>query len=117
MIQDILAVQHEVEGNLLALQPAVEQTALQLHKANRELMTQYLTDYCVSHGEMVVKRWGQLGRHLIQKYNDGYVQDDKHNPQEVGYPQEWLRRVINERPEQFRLPEKADDVPESKLVD
>jgi dipeptidase len=117
MIQDIQAVQRDLEGNLLALQPAVEQTALQLHRSDRDLMTRYLTDYCVYHGELVVQRWRQLGEHLIQKYNDGYVQDENHSPQEIGYSEGWLRRVIAERPDQFHLPEKDEAVPESKLVD
>ncbi|MFH1747983.1 MAG: C69 family dipeptidase [Planctomycetota bacterium] len=117
MKTDIQAIQRELEGQLLALQPAVEQTALALSKSNPDLMRQYLTDYSVTHAEMVVKRWRSLGEYLIQKYNDGYVQDDQGRPQEQGYSQEWLRRVIADRPEQFRLKEKAPDVPESKLID
>jgi dipeptidase len=117
MRDDIQAVQHELEGHLLALQPAVEKTAVELYGSNPDLMTRYLTDYCVTHAELVVKRWRELGEHLIQKYNDGFVQDENGNPREQGYPESWLRRVLKERPDQFRLPEKPADVPESKLVD
>ncbi|HUU95019.1 MAG TPA: C69 family dipeptidase [Phycisphaerae bacterium] len=117
MRSDIRAVQGDLEGTLLALQPAVEKTAVELYKSDPELMTRYLTDYSVSHAEMVVKRWRELGEHLIQKYNDGYVQDENGHPREQGYSEAWLRRVLSERPEQFRLQEKPADVPESKLVD
>lgn len=117
MIQDIQAAQSDLEGNFLALQPAVEQTAVALAKTNPELMTRYLTDYCVSHAELVVKRWRELGEHLLTKYNDGYIKDENGRPQEVGYSQAWLRKVLKERPDQFHLPEKSPDVPESKLVD
>jgi dipeptidase len=117
MAPEILAVQKELEGGFIALQPAVEKTAQELAKTDPKLMTRYLTDYSVSHGEMVVKRWRQLGEHLITKYNDGYVQDDKGEPQEKGYPEPWLRRVIKDRPDQFRMKTKPADVPESKLVD
>jgi dipeptidase len=117
MIQDIQAVQRELEGNLIALQPAVDQTALALQKSDPELMKRYLNDYCVWHAEQVVERWRQLGEHLIQKYNDGYVQDENHSPQEQGYSEAWLRRVLKERPDQFRLPEKPEGLPESRLVD
>ena len=92
-------------------------TAAQLHKSDPELMRRYLTDYCVSHAEDVVKRWRELGEHLIRKYNDGYVQEEPGRARERGYSEEWLRRVLAERPDQFRLPEKPEDVPESKLVD
>jgi dipeptidase len=117
MLPDIQAVQNDLEGTFLALQPAVESTAVELAKSDRELMTRYLTDYCISHGELVVKRWRELGEHLLAKYNDGYVRDEKGQPQEVGYPESWLRRVLQSRPDQFRLKEKDADVPESKLVD
>jgi dipeptidase len=117
MIVDIQAVQGELEGNFLALQPAVEKTAVELAKADPELMTRYLTDYCVSHAELVVKRWRELGEYLVTKYNDGYVQEKPGQAQEVGYPQGWLRKVIESRPDQFRLPEKDTDAPESRLID
>ncbi len=117
MCPDIQAVQHELEEHLLALQPAVEKTAVELAKTNPELMTRYLTDYSVTHAELVVKRWRELGEYLIQKYNDGYVQDEDGRPQEQGYSEGWLRKVLKERPEQFRLKTKPADVPESKLVD
>jgi dipeptidase len=117
MIQDIQAVQDELEGKLISLQPAVDKTALELYQSNRELMIEYLTDYCVNHGEMVSGRWTELAENLIRKYNDGYVQDEDYNPQEVGYPQEWLEEVVKSRPDQFLLPEKEEDTPETRLID
>jgi len=117
MRPDIQAVQKELEGEFLALQPAVEKTAVELAKSDPELATRYLTDYSVTHAEQVVQRWKALGEHLIAKYNDGYVRDEKGHPQEQGYPEAWLRRVLQERPEQFRLPEEPADKPGSKLVD
>jgi dipeptidase len=117
MIKDIQAVQSELEGNLMALQPAVEKTAAELYKINPELMTKYLTDYSVAHAEMVVDRWRQLGEDLLTKYNDGYVKDSTGEPQEVGYPESWLREVVRARPEQFKLPVKKDSIPETRLID
>jgi dipeptidase len=117
MIGDIQAVQRDLEGTLLALQPAVEKTALELAGSDAQLMRRYLTDYCVWHAEDVVRRWRQLGEHLVQKYNDGYVQDDHGQPQERGYSPEWLRRVLAERPDQYRLKPTPADVPESRLID
>jgi dipeptidase len=117
MLPEIQAVQRDLEGTFLALQPAVEKTAIELGKTDPKLMVRYLTDYSVSHGDQTVKRWKALGEHLITKYNDGYIQDEKGRPQEKGYPEEWLRRVLKDRPEQFRLKEKPADKPESKLVD
>ncbi len=117
MIDDIQAVQRDLERGFLALQPAVERTAVELHKTDPALMTRYLTDYSVSHAEMAVRRWRELGEFLLTKYNDGYVKDQDGRPQEEGYPLKWLRRVVNDRPDQFRLKTKDTAVPESKLVD
>jgi len=117
MSRDIVAVRDEIEGQFMALQPAIEATAVSLHENNPELMVRYLTDYCVTHGELTVKRYRELGEYLIQRYNDGYVQDENGRPQERGYTDAWLRRVLAERAEQFKLPEKDEDTPESRLID
>jgi dipeptidase len=104
MIKDIVKVQQELEGNFLALQPAVEKTALDLLATDPDRARQYLTDYSVSAGETVFRRWQELGETLFTKYNDGYVQDENGRPQELGYPEDWLREVIKDRPERFKLP-------------
>ena len=117
MKPEIQSVQSEIESNFLELQPAVEKTALQLFKSNPDLMKRYLTDYSVTHAELVVKRWRELGEYLITKYNDGYVQDENSRPREKGYPENWLRKVLKERPEQFKVKEKKANIPESKLID
>jgi dipeptidase len=109
MKEDIQSVQAGCEGALLAMQPVVEQTALGLAKTDPELMTQYLTEYSVSHAEDVVDQWRKLGEFLICKYNDGYVKDENGSPQELGYPEEWRRDVLGLRPDQFKLPQWKSD--------
>jgi len=117
MIVDIHAVQKELEGNLLAMQPIIEKTALDLSKQNPDMMRTYLTDYSISNGENVVQSWRNLGEHLVCKYNDGYVKNDEGQAEESGYPLEWLKKVVEVRPEQFLLPVNEEAVPESKLID
>ncbi len=105
IMPEIRAAQKDIESNLLALQPAVEKTAVELSRTSPNLATRYLTDYSVMHAELTVSRWRALAEHLITKYNDGYVRDPgQQKSLEVGYPEAWLRRVIRERPEQFRIP-------------
>jgi dipeptidase len=117
MIKDIQKVQQTLEGEMLAIQPAVETAAVQLVKQNSALAEQFLTDYSVSHVHIVVQRWQELARYIIAKYNDGYVQEQPGRPAEKGYPESWLRRVLKERPQQFKLRENIDKIQESKLVD
>ncbi len=117
MIEDIRAAQQDLESYLLALQPAVERTALHLYQQDKKLMQRYLTDYCVMHGEMVVERWRELGKYLVSKYNDGYVKDENGRPQEVGYTEAWLTRVLQDRESNLKVPERKTAKPESKLID
>ncbi|MFO7608074.1 MAG: C69 family dipeptidase [Candidatus Krumholzibacteriia bacterium] len=104
MIADVRAAQADLEGTFLDLQPAVEATAAQLAKSDPELMRRYLTDYSVQHGELVTRRWRELAEHLLTTYNDGYVKDERGRPREQGYSDAWLRAVLEQRPDQFRLP-------------
>jgi dipeptidase len=108
MIRDIQAVQADLEGGFLDLQPAVEKTAVELAATDPDLMRRYLTDYSVQHAEAVVDRWTDLGEYLISKYNDGYVKDENGQPQEKGYPEPWLRRVLDAHPDKYRLPDTGD---------
>jgi dipeptidase len=104
IVPEIQAAQKDIESNLLALQPAVEKTAVELARSRPDLMARYLTDYCVMHAEQTVCRWRALTEHLITKYNDGYIRSEDGKYPDVGYPEAWLRRVVRERPDQFRLP-------------
>ncbi|NQT96185.1 MAG: C69 family dipeptidase [Candidatus Marinimicrobia bacterium] len=117
MIEDVQTVQQTIEAKHLAMQPVIEATTVDLLKSNPELAREYLTDYSIRQAEAMVERWRKLGQDLIVKYNDGYVKNEKGQPQGEGYPEGWLRQVIQARPDQFRLPVKQTDVPESELVD
>ena len=56
------------------------------------------------HGEQTVGRWRELAEHLITKYNDGYVRDLHGKYPEVGYPEAWLRRVLEGTPRAVQDP-------------
>jgi dipeptidase len=117
MMPEIQAVQSEIEGNLMSLQPATEKVALELFEADPETARHYLTEYCVMHGEAVVDRWRELGEHLITKYNDGYVQDEDGRAQDSGYPESWYREVLKSGPGKYRLAPADSSAVDWKLVD
>ncbi|MGV8039422.1 MAG: dipeptidase [Thermoanaerobaculaceae bacterium] len=104
MVKDIQKVQAELEGNFLALQPAIESTAVKMLASDPERARRFLTDYSVSAGEQVTRRWRELAEALFTKYNDGYVKNDKGDPKELGYPERWLREVVRARPDDLTLP-------------
>lgn len=115
MVQDILKVQAALESQFLELQPVIEKTALELLNDDTKLMVRFLTNYSVSQGDMVVKRWIELGEHLICKYNDGYVKDETGRARGMGYPPEWLKTVLKSKPDQFKLPTWGEDKKDSRL--
>jgi dipeptidase len=117
MAPEILAVQTHLEDSLLAMQPELEDSAKALLVSAPDAAVNLLTTHSVSSGEHITNRWRELGEYLMVKYNDGYVKDEKGRPEEKGYPESWLRSVVRERPDQFRLPVQADSVAESRLVD
>lgn len=115
MAPEIRAVQAELEGNMLAIQPAVEKVAAELWRTDPTLARRFLTDYSVSHAEQVVRRWKALAEHLFTRYNDGYVAGDDPDDEDVerGYPETWLREVIRSHPDRFRLSQ--PEAPETEL--
>lgn len=103
MIQDIQKVQKEIEVDFFGKQAEIEVEAAKLLKENSAEVGKYLTKYCVEKAEAGIQKWWELGNHLITKYNDGYIQDEKGNPHEVGYPQNWLKNIPKEKLEKYRL--------------
>jgi hypothetical protein len=67
----------------------------------------------VGQAEEVVRRWKELGKLLLTRYNDGYVAGDEDQPVERGYPESWLREVVGARPDQFLLVQPEE--PENEL--
>ncbi len=117
MIEDLKALQVELETTALTLQPTIEQTALALHKSNPDMMSSYLTNYSVSTAETVSRRWRELGEFLIMNYNDGYVKNEEGRAENQGYSDKWLRKVLDEKADQLRLEDKPANVPETRLID
>jgi dipeptidase len=94
IMPDVAEAQKEMEDAIFAMQPAVEETALKLFKQDPELAKKYLTTYCVSTAEGLVERWKELG----------YVRTPEKGTEGVEYPEAWLRRILEEKPDQFKLP-------------
>lgn len=101
LIPHIQKAQAEIENRALALVPAIDQGALELNKADKELMREYLTTFSVNNVEYTVDRWRHLAHHLFVKYNDRYERPEMKIdawPKGLGYPEEYHRRAIEARP-------------------
>ena len=108
IIPDVQAVQREREDALLKMQPVIEEAAVKLGQSDPALMRTFLTDYSVSTAEGLFRRWKELAESILTRHNDGYVNDRTETPKAVGYSQEWLRKVLSEKPKQFRVDEPTD---------
>jgi dipeptidase len=105
VIPDVLKAQEEEESALLKMQPVIEESAAKLFAAGDEsLARSFLTNYSVSTGEGIFRRWQALAGEILTKHVDGYVKGPNGRARAPGYPEEWLRQVVKERPEQFKLP-------------
>lgn len=101
MIPDIKVVQRELEDRAHALIKATDIAATSLYKVNAALMHEFLTDFSVNMAENIVDRWRKLGFNLFVKYNDGYIRGTesiKDWPVGIGYPDDFNRRAVKERP-------------------
>jgi dipeptidase len=97
MIVDIQAVQQELEGSFEDRQPEVEAAALKLHGEAPELARDYVTAYSHRQTEKTVTLWRQLFERLFVKYLDGNVRDSQGNVTHPRYPDDWYRRIIDEK--------------------
>ncbi len=104
IIEDIKEVQLAVESRSHAMTTAVDKAAQSLYESDKEMMYEYITDFSVNNAEYTVQRWRELGYHIFSKYNDRYIRtEDKLRPwpSGVGYPEEFKRRAVEERPGYF----------------
>lgn len=113
MIKDIQKVQSELESSFIMMQDSVEKKANQMNNKKR---VKFLTEYSGSLGVLTHRKWTELGEHLITKYNDGYIKNDKGRPEENGYPQEWLNTIYKQNPDKFKIPDykhknKSENIP------
>ncbi len=100
MVADIRKVQHKLETEFISNQYDTEQKVL---KMNREEQVKFLTYYSDSLGNLVHNRWVELGNYLVTKYNDGYVKDTTGRVHAKGYPEEWLKYIIEQNPEKYLI--------------
>lgn len=105
MIPIIQSKQNSLESYFRSLQKPVERTAADLVTSDLNAAVQFLTDYSCMQVEKARSEWEDLANQLIVKFNDGYSKNEKGEYPNVGYPEKWLKRVVEERGERFVLPQ------------
>ncbi len=93
MIKDVNALQQEYEDRQFQVMKGVDAAATTLFATNPELARTFLADYCHMNAVEVRDAWWGLLDYLIWKYDSGRIIEDG-KIKTLGYPAEWLERVI-----------------------
>jgi dipeptidase len=112
MIPEVLAEQQQLEGSFLARQEEVEQAALTLYKQSPRLAADYLTRYAHEQSELTLTRWRALWERLFVRFLDGNVRDSLGVVQHPPLPEDWLRAIVKERPEDLKVRKLPGEVEE-----
>ncbi|MGX8683381.1 MAG: C69 family dipeptidase, partial [Bacteroidales bacterium] len=73
MIDDVKAIQGDLENTFFQAQDAVEATAQALYQQDPAKAKAYLTNYSNMMAMNTIDTWKKLGEYLVVKYNDGVV--------------------------------------------
>ncbi|WP_300229337.1 C69 family dipeptidase [uncultured Bacteroides sp.] len=114
MIDDMRAVQNELEDTFESAQSGIESAALKLYQESPEKAKDFLTNYTDMTARTTVDRWKKLAEFLIVRYNDGarkLVKNGKMVAPETGncaplerpgYPEEFLKEVVKATGDRYK---------------
>ena len=114
MIDDMRAVQNELEDTFESAQSGIESSALKLYQESPEKAKDFLTNYTDMTARTTVDRWKKLAEFLIVRYNDGarkLVKNGKMVAPETGncaplerpgYPEEFLKEVVKATGDRYK---------------
>jgi dipeptidase len=111
--------QAELEKRLTRETEIVDAKAAIFFKENPSATLDYITDYSVYTGNLIVAKWNSFYHYLFMRFIDGNVKqtdgfqllDNGHGkgvpkkPSQPGYGREWERRMIENTGERFKVPE------------
>jgi dipeptidase len=107
---DVKTVRDEHENLFLQLTPAIDEHASELYEKSPALARKFLTDYSTGTAEELFEDWKELSIYLLTRHNDGYLNSfDGEEPKGIGYAEEWLKRVIDEKGDQFYVGPARED--------
>lgn len=117
MIQDVRALQSEMENTFHKAQEGLEDTASKLYAKNPVEAKAFLTRYTNITAQSTCDAWKRLGEFLVVKYNDGVVKRTKNGRFErnsigqpagvlrPGYPKEFLNEYVKQTGDRYKVPE------------
>lgn len=117
VIDDMRAVQGELETSVYEQSRAVEAEALEAVKTSPKYAVEILTDFTCQSAENVLAEWKKFGEKVIVKYNDFVVKKEVNGRVQrsntglvgeivrPGYPKEFWKKVAEETGGRYLVPE------------
>ncbi|WP_299232683.1 C69 family dipeptidase [uncultured Bacteroides sp.] len=117
MIDDMRAVQKELEDTFESAQSGIESAALKLYQEDPAKAKDFLTNYTDMTARTTVDRWKKLAEFLIVRYNDGARKKVKNGKmvapetgncaplERPGYPEEFLKEVVKATGDRYKSKE------------
>ncbi len=114
---EIEKYQRQLEARFIRETEIVDTKALVLYKENPSVGCDYITDYSVYSGNLLVSKWTAFYHYLFMKYMDGNVKQSQgfelldngsgrgipKKPSQPGYGKDWERRMIEGTGEKFKV--------------
>ncbi len=116
VMQDVKALQEELETKFAKYTPAIDAAALKLWETDPRVAVEFLTDYSVNTANATVNRWNELNNWLLVKYIDGNVKKENNgvftrnpwgypvSPSQPGYNKQFLETIVNGTGSKFLEP-------------
>jgi dipeptidase len=70
---EIDSLQQKLETKYVNYTPAIDKAALELHKTDKKMAVEFLTDYSANTGNALVCKWQDFYKYLFMKYMDGNI--------------------------------------------
>lgn len=111
------AYQQELENKYIASNEAITEAAAKLYEVDPSLGIEFMTDYSSNQASNCVKKWRKLYNFLFAKFMDGNIKKTEGwefidngegtnipaSPDQPGYGEDWLRKVINATGDHFKV--------------
>lgn len=117
LLDDVRAVQSELETSFAQAQEGIEATAAKLLETDEAAAKNFLTNYTNFTAQNTLDTWKHLGEFLLVRYNDGVVRGVENGKFEVnsigqpgrvkrvGYPQAFLEEYVRQTGDRYKAPE------------
>lgn len=105
---EIFEKQQTMEQKYVQTVSETDRKALDIHAKDPNKTVEFLTDFSVNTGNMLVSEWKSFFEYLFLKYMDGNIKTavpGQQNPtvKQPGYGEEWNRRIANDTGDKLKM--------------